>query len=57
MSVIVDGNRQSFHMGRDDTSILDAALENGVELPYSCKGGVLFHLPNDAYEAARSTWR
>ena len=40
VSVIVDGNRQSFHMRPDDSSILDAALENGVELPYSCKGGV-----------------
>ncbi|MBT8078655.1 MAG: 2Fe-2S iron-sulfur cluster binding domain-containing protein [Gammaproteobacteria bacterium] len=40
ITVIVDGNRQSFHMRADDSSILDAALENGIELPYSCKGGV-----------------
>ena len=33
ITVIVDGNRQSFHMRADDTSILDAALENGIDLP------------------------
>jgi ring-1,2-phenylacetyl-CoA epoxidase subunit PaaE len=38
--VIVDGQRQRFHMAKDDESLLDAALRNGIELPYSCKGGV-----------------
>ena len=40
ISIVVDGNRQSFHMRADDSSILDAALDNGIDLPYSCKGGV-----------------
>jgi ring-1,2-phenylacetyl-CoA epoxidase subunit PaaE len=40
ITTIIDGNRQSFRMGADDSSILDAARENGLDLPYSCKGGV-----------------
>ncbi len=40
ISIVVDGNRRSFHMRADDSSILDAALDNGIDLPYSCKGGV-----------------
>jgi ring-1,2-phenylacetyl-CoA epoxidase subunit PaaE len=40
VTTIVDGNRQSFRMGPDDSSILDAAHESGMDLPYSCKGGV-----------------
>jgi ring-1,2-phenylacetyl-CoA epoxidase subunit PaaE len=40
ISIVVDGNRQSFHMRADDSSILDAAHANGIDLPYSCKGGV-----------------
>jgi len=40
VSIVVDGQRQSFHMRANDSSILDAARENGLELPYSCKGGV-----------------
>lgn len=40
VTVIVDGNRQTFHMGREDISILDAGTAGGIDLPYSCKGGV-----------------
>ena len=40
VSIVVDGQRQSFHMRANDSSILDAGRENGLELPYSCKGGV-----------------
>ncbi len=40
MSVIMDGQRQSFRMTSEDLSILDAARSSGLELPYSCKGGV-----------------
>jgi ring-1,2-phenylacetyl-CoA epoxidase subunit PaaE len=40
VTVIMDGHRQTFLMRADDTSILDAAAEHGIELPYSCKGGV-----------------
>jgi ring-1,2-phenylacetyl-CoA epoxidase subunit PaaE len=27
-------------MHRDDDNIVDAAADNGIDLPYSCKGGV-----------------
>ena len=40
VTVIMDGHKQSFHMRADDSSILDAAGENGLDVPYSCKGGV-----------------
>jgi len=38
--VIMDGHKKSFSMSRQGTNIVDAAAEQGVELPYSCKGGV-----------------
>jgi len=40
VTTVNDGNRQTFHMQASDSSILDAAHENGLDLPYSCKGGV-----------------
>ncbi|MFT5500719.1 MAG: ring-1,2-phenylacetyl-CoA epoxidase subunit PaaE [Woeseiaceae bacterium] len=40
ITVIMDGHRKSFEMPSDGASIVDAAAENGIELPYSCKGGV-----------------
>ena len=40
VTIVMDGERQSFHMEPDAPSILDAAEDNGIELPYSCKGGV-----------------
>jgi ring-1,2-phenylacetyl-CoA epoxidase subunit PaaE len=40
VTVIMDGHKKSFEMPRQSASIVDAAAENGVELPYSCKGGV-----------------
>jgi len=40
ITVIMDGHRKSFEMPRTGTNIVDAAAEQGVELPYSCKGGV-----------------
>lgn len=40
VTIVLDGSRHSFHMGPDDESILDAARDNGLDLPYSCKGGV-----------------
>lgn len=40
VTVIMDGHRRSFEMPRDGASIVDAAADSGVELPYSCKGGV-----------------
>ncbi len=40
ITVIMDGHKKSFDMPRTGISIVDAAAEHGVELPYSCKGGV-----------------
>ena len=41
-SVIIklDGRSFEFEKGFDDTSILDAALKAGADLPFACKGGV-----------------
>lgn len=40
ITVIMDGHKKSFSMARQGGNIVDAAAEQGVELPYSCKGGV-----------------
>ena len=40
ITVIIDGHKQSFEMHRADDNIVDAAADNGIDLPYSCKGGV-----------------
>ena len=40
VTVIMDGHRKTFAMPRSGSSIVDAAAAQGVELPYSCKGGV-----------------
>jgi ring-1,2-phenylacetyl-CoA epoxidase subunit PaaE len=40
VTVIVDGATRRFTLDRTKDSILEAGLRNGVELPYSCKGGV-----------------
>ncbi len=38
--VVMDGHRKRFSMPRAGASIVDAAAGNGIDLPYSCKGGV-----------------
>lgn len=40
VSVIADGVRGSFAMPFDGTRILDAGIAQGLNLPFSCKGGV-----------------
>jgi ring-1,2-phenylacetyl-CoA epoxidase subunit PaaE len=40
ITVIMDGHKKSFSMPRSGINIVDAAAEQGLELPYSCKGGV-----------------
>ncbi len=40
VTVILDGATRSFTLDRTTENILDAALAQGIELPYSCKGGV-----------------
>ena len=40
ITVIMDGHRKTFDMAAGDANIVDAAAGQGIELPYSCKGGV-----------------
>jgi len=40
VTVIMDGHQKAFDMSADDPNIVDAAAEHGIDLPYSCKGGV-----------------
>lgn len=40
VTVIMDGAHASFIMERDKESILDAGLRAGIDMRYSCKGGV-----------------
>lgn len=40
VTVIMDGNHSSFTMDKDKESLLDAGLRAGIDMRYSCKGGV-----------------
>jgi len=40
VTVIMDGNATSFTMDQDKESLLDAGLKAGIDMRYSCKGGV-----------------
>ncbi|MCW5624722.1 MAG: phenylacetate-CoA oxygenase/reductase subunit PaaK [Burkholderiales bacterium] len=40
VTVILDGVRREIDIGPDGGSILDAALRAGLDLPFSCKGGM-----------------
>jgi ring-1,2-phenylacetyl-CoA epoxidase subunit PaaE len=40
VDVIMDGHKKSFDMTASDANLVDAAADNGIDLPYSCKGGV-----------------
>jgi len=40
ITVKLDGRNLSFKLPYDGVSILDAALQQGADLPYACKGGV-----------------
>ncbi len=40
VTVLMDGHEKSFKMARGGSNIVDAAAEQGIDLPYSCKGGV-----------------
>ena len=39
-SVVIDGRTREFEIGRGTESVLDAGLRAGIDLPYSCRGGV-----------------
>jgi len=40
LTLIQDGRTRELFIEKNKETILDAALEQGIELPYSCKGGV-----------------
>ena len=40
VTVIMDGNHTTFTMDKDKESLLDAGLRAGIDMRYSCKGGV-----------------
>jgi ring-1,2-phenylacetyl-CoA epoxidase subunit PaaE len=40
VTLVIDGNQQSFIMEKDKESVLEAALQQGIDMRYSCKGGV-----------------
>jgi ring-1,2-phenylacetyl-CoA epoxidase subunit PaaE len=40
VTVVMDGRRRSFAMPNDGTTVLEAAEDAGLELPYSCRAGV-----------------
>lgn len=40
VTVIQDGRKREFSVEKNKHTLLDGALEQGIELPYSCKGGV-----------------
>jgi len=39
VTLILDGEEVSFEMSKDEV-VLDVALLNGIDVPYSCQGGV-----------------
>lgn len=39
-TIILDGLSRTIDIPKDGTSILDAGVEAGMDLPYACKGGV-----------------
>ena len=40
VTLIIDGRHQSFSMPRDTVSVLDAGLQQGIDIRYACKGGI-----------------
>ncbi|HEV2609706.1 MAG TPA: 1,2-phenylacetyl-CoA epoxidase subunit PaaE [Noviherbaspirillum sp.] len=40
VTLIIDGRHTSFTMEKDKESVLDAGLRQGIDMRYSCKGGV-----------------
>jgi len=40
VTVVIDGTRKSFLLQKEKENIIEAGLRSGIELPYSCRGGV-----------------
>ncbi len=40
VTAVIDGARRTFLLEKGRENIIDAGLRNGIELPFSCKGGV-----------------
>ncbi len=40
VTVVLDGATRTFTLDRTKDNLLEAGLANGIEMPYSCKGGV-----------------
>jgi ring-1,2-phenylacetyl-CoA epoxidase subunit PaaE len=40
VTVVMDGRRRAFEMPSDGTTVLEAAEQAGLDLPYSCRAGV-----------------
>lgn len=40
VQVVLDGTRRSFVMDKNKHNLVDAGIQAGLEMPYSCKGGV-----------------
>jgi len=40
VNVVIDGSQRTFLLEKGRENIIDAGLRNGIELPFSCKGGV-----------------
>ena len=40
VTVTIDGAQRTFNVEKGKENLIDAGLRNGIELPYSCKGGV-----------------
>ncbi len=40
VDVVLDGTRRSFVMDKNTDNLVDAGIKAGLEMPYSCKGGV-----------------
>jgi len=39
-TIVIDGRARTFSMAKKTSTVLDAGLGEGMELPYACKGGV-----------------
>ena len=49
ITVKLDGRSFNFNLDYDSNNILDAALAEGADLPFACKGGVCYYLQGKTY--------